>query len=338
MAHTPEKIFEQFDQATQLIQTELNCSYLDAYLENAENMVDGGKVRVEDGLPKPDTVKQLRKIYAKLDFSNLSAEDIRRVLQLSLLKVMTKDAIQANHQMTPDSIGMLIAFLIERIVPLTRAYKIFDPVVGTANLLTTVINHLQSVSHQEVQAFGIDNDDSMLAAASVSVSLQKAPVELFHQDAISNLDIPQSDIAVADLPIGYYPLDENAKNYHTKAEKGHSYVHHLLVEQTMNYLVPGGFAFFIVPSGLFQTKESASFVKWIHSVAFLQGFINLPEDMFNNKQSRKSILILQNHGNGAKQAKQVLLGTFPSLKDQNAFKKFISEINVWVDKSLYSKK
>lgn len=334
MRKTPEQLFEQFDHATELIQSDLDCSYLDAYLENAENTIDGGKVRVEDGLPKPTTVKELETIYNQLDLPHQSSETVRRLLQLSLLKVIQKDTIQPNYQMTPDTIGMLIAYLIEQIVGLDQPSTILDPVVGTGNLLTTVMNYLAKVSKQPVQGYGIDNDESMLAAASVSSELQRLPIQLIHQDAISNLDIPQVDLAVADLPIGYYPLDDNAKNYQTKAASGHSYVHHLLIEQTMNYLVPGGFAFFVVPSDLFKTKESENFVKWIHSVAFLQGFINLPTDMFRNAKAQKSILILQNHGSGAHQAKQVLLGTFPSIKDQRAFRNFMTEINQWVKTSL----
>ncbi len=79
---------------------------------------------------------------------------------------------------------------------------------------------------------------------------------MYHQDAVTALDIPQCDLAISDLPIGYYPLDENAKNYQTRAKEGHSYVHHLLIEQSMNYLKPGAFGVFLVPSSLFQTKES----------------------------------------------------------------------------------
>ena len=45
----------------------MNSSYLDAFLENAENLVDNGKVRVEDGLPKPETVAELNKLYQQLD-------------------------------------------------------------------------------------------------------------------------------------------------------------------------------------------------------------------------------------------------------------------------------
>lgn len=325
-----EDLFKQFDKGTEIMQSELRSSYLDALLENAENLLDNGKVRVEDNVPKESAVKTLTDIYQSLDIENQDRETIRRLLQLSLLKVIRKDAIQANHQMTPDTIGMIIAYLIEQIVKLDHPYRIFDLTVGTANLLTCVMNHLAEVVKQPLEGYGIDNDDSMLAVASVSTGLQKLPVHLYHQDAIQALDIPTCDIAVADLPVGYYPLDQNTVNYRTRAQKGHSYVHHLLIEQSMNYLTPGGWGFFLIPSNLFQTKESKSFVEWIQSVAHLQGLINLPADLFANEAAQKSVLILQRQGGNAKQAAKVLLGNFPSLKNKAAMQKFIAEVDQWV--------
>lgn len=213
-----------------LLQSALNCSYLDAMLENAENIIDDNTVRVEDGVPDKETQEKLKKIYQQLDLQNVKAEAIRQLIQLSFLKVIRKDAIQANHQMTPDTIGLLMAFLIEKVTQSTKLETIFDPAVGTANLLTTVINQLDKDEHNNIKGFGIDNDDSMLSVASVNVALQHANVDLFHQDSVSALDIPQCDLAVSDLPIGYYPLDNNTKDYQTRAKDGHSYVHHLLIE------------------------------------------------------------------------------------------------------------
>ncbi len=37
------------------------------------------------------------------------------------------------------------------------------------------------------------------------------------------------------------------------------------------------------------------------------GMIQLPEELFKNEHSRKSILLLQNHGGTSKQAEEVLL-------------------------------
>lgn len=333
MQRTSQKLFELFDQGTEILQSALRSSYLDAMLENAENVIDG-QVAVEDGVPDQKTVEKLDKLYQELKLKDADAETIRQVIQLSFLKVIRKDAIQANHQMTPDTIGFLMAFLIEKISKLDRPYSIFDPAVGTGNLLTTVMNQLEKSSSEPVHGYGIDNDPSMLEVASASVTLQGLKVDLFHQDAINALDIPECDLAVSDLPIGYYPLDQNTSNYQTRAKEGHSYVHHLLIEQAMNYLRPGGYGVFLVPSNIFQTKESQSFVKWIHSVAYLQGLINLPAELFANPNAQKAILLLQRHGNNSKQAVKVLLGEFPSFKKPKEFSDFMQEINQWVKMNL----
>lgn len=325
-----------FDHGTELLQSALKSSYLDAMLENAENIIDGD-VQVEDGIPGKEMVNQLKKIYQELDLGHADAETVRQVIQLSFLKVIRKDAIQANHQMTPDTIGFLMAFLIEKVTKFKRPYTIFDPAVGTANLLTTVINQLQKNSKEPIHGYGIDNDPSMLEVASVSIALQHLNVDLYHQDAITALDIPQCDLAVSDLPIGYYPLDQNTGNYQTRAKEGHSYVHHLLIEQSMNYLRPGGFGVFLVPSNLFQTKESQSFIKWIQSVAYLQGLVNLPAELFANQSAQKAILLLQRRGGNSEQAKKVLLGEFPSFKQTAEFTKFVREIDHWVATNLNQK-
>lgn len=331
---TPQQLFELFDQGTEILQAALNSSYLDAFLENAENIIDNNTVRVDDGVPDAQTVKRLQQLYQELDLQHVKAEFIRQLIQLSFLKVIRKDAIQANHQMTPDTIGLLMAFLIEKVTKVKDIKTIFDPAVGTANLLTTIINQLKADGDRDIEAYGIDNDEAMLQVASVSIELQHLPVKLYHQDAVTGLDIPQCDLAVSDLPIGYYPLDENAANYQTRAKNGHSYVHHLLIEQAMNYLKPGAFGVFLVPSSLFQTKESQSFVKWIQSVAYLQGLINLPAELFANPQAQKSILLLQRQGGDSKQAGKVLLGEFPPFKDKAKFTAFMGEVSQWVTTNL----
>lgn len=155
-------------------------------------------------MPDAETTEKLTKLYQSIDLSQADRETKRRLLQLGMLKVTQKDAIQATHQMTPDSIGMLMASLIERVTKIDHPYRILDPVVGTANLLTTVMNHLQSVTDQPIEGYGVDNDESMLSVAAVSTQLQDLPVQLYHQDAIRDLDVPQVDLVVADLPVGYY--------------------------------------------------------------------------------------------------------------------------------------
>ena len=144
------------------MQAALNCSYLDAFLENAENIIDHNTVRVDDGVPNEKAVKELQTIYQELDLQNMKSEIIRQIIQLSFLKVIRKDAIQANHQMTPDTIGLIMAFLIEKVTKTKEIKTVFDPAVGPANLLTTVLNQLKVDGDKNIAGFGIENDEDML--------------------------------------------------------------------------------------------------------------------------------------------------------------------------------
>ena len=80
LQQTPQKLFELFDQGTEILQAALRSSYLDAMLENAENIIDG-HVAVEDGVPDQKTVAQLTQLYKELDLPAASPEAIRQVLQ-----------------------------------------------------------------------------------------------------------------------------------------------------------------------------------------------------------------------------------------------------------------
>lgn len=45
--------------------------------------------------------------------------------------------------------------------------------------------------------------------------------------------------------IGFYANDEIAKRYHVASPEGHTYAHHLLMEQSLKYLKKNGIAIFL---------------------------------------------------------------------------------------------
>ena len=139
--------------------------------------------------------------------------------------------------------------------------------------------------------------------------------------------IPQADVIVSDLPVGWYPLDERAEGYETHAKEGHSFVHFLLIEQALDNLKEGGIGMFLIPSSMFESKESLPLLKFIQKNGYLQSLINLPGAMFASKKSEKAILILQKKGN------PVLLGEFPLVKDTKNFEKFMVEVAIWKEKN-----
>ena len=250
-------------------------------------------------------------------------------MQLCLLQAYKREKVQANHQMTPDTIGFLLAYLIEKVGKYTAGLKLLDLTVGTGNLLSAILSTLKKSGWKELDVYGVDNDDTMLALANISAELMQSKTQLVHQDALAELQVPPADIVVADLPIGYYPLDSRVKEYHTSFAKGHSYVHYLLIEQALEQLVAGGWGVFVVPRGMFEAPEAKQLLQLIQAKGYLQGLLNLPQQLFINENSQKSILLLQKKGPHAKQAEPILLGEFPLMKNQLEFVKFMQEIDNW---------
>lgn len=328
-----EALFKVLDQSVTILMKQLSISYVDALIETGENLLSQS-VHVEDGQPDAAQVDKLTKLYQTVNLQQYDAETIRRAIQLALLKAIHNDRVDPNHQMTPDSIGLLTAYLIAKLVGTSTQLSILDIAVGTGNLVTTVINQLQTERTTKVQGYGVDNDDNQLAIAAMSMDLQQSSVELFHQDAIDPLVMPKTTVAIGDLPVGYYPLDERVQNFKTKATNGHSYVHHLMMEQAMDQLQPGGWGVFLVPTTIFQSQESQGLLKWMSTSAYLQGLLNLPTNLFLDQQSQKSIVVLQKHGASAKQAGKVLLGEFPSFEDTKAFEAFTAQIDEWVAQNI----
>lgn len=324
-----EQLFKLLDESSLVLKNELDSSYLDALLETGENLIDGKQARQVEGVPTEAVIERLNRLYAQWEKDEVTPEKIRKAFQLALLKGAKVDNLQANHQMTPDAIGFIMSYIIEKMIgDEATKIRIFDPAVGTANLLSTIYNHL-TLKNIVVEAEGVDIDDLLLSLASVLIGLQRQSIKLIHQDAIQDLLVDPVDVVVSDLPVGFYPLDERVTDFKTKAKTGHSYAHHLLIEQSVHYLKPGGVGVFLVPSQLFETEEAPALTKFIQETIYLQGMLHLPKELFKTEHSRKSILLIQKKGAEAKQAKQVLLAQIPDFKNQAAMLRFMNEVDTW---------
>lgn len=163
-----------------------------------------------------------------------------------------KESVQPNHQMTPDAVGMLVGYLVNKFVT-KPSYLLLDPAIGTGNLLTTVINQQEG---KAIESIGIEIDDLLIKLAYINANLQQHPIQLYNQDSLEPLFIELADAVVSDLPVGYYPNDVRANDFQLKSEKGHSYAHHLFIEQSIKYTKEGGYLFFLIPNGLFESEES----------------------------------------------------------------------------------
>jgi len=246
-----------------------------------------------------------------------------------LLKGGQKDQLQPNHQLTPDALGFLFTYLVEE---LSRDEKtsltVADLAVGSGNLLATVVLNLAAAGYQ-VSGLGVDIDDTLLAVAAVNEQWMDAPLKLYHQDSLQHLLVDPVGITIADLPVGYYPNDEQAKEFLVAASEGHTYAHHLLMEQSMRYTKEDGYGLFLVPENFLETEQTENLTNWLTKKVYLQAVLKLPETLFKNENSRKSLILIQNQGPKSQQAKEVLVAVLPTLKDVGALQKFFTQFSTW---------
>ena len=322
-----EVLFQVLDETSQLLQKEMDIPYLEALAETGENIFQN-QITQED--LSDVTKKRLEKKYIEINQLSYTSEDIRKAFQLACLKGMRKTT-QPNHQLTPDSIGMFVSYLIRKFFRTTpRNFSILDPAVGTGNFLTTVLNQL---NWPDVRSQGVEIDDLLIRLAYVNANLQNHPLELYRQDSLRPLFIDPVDCVICDLPIGFYPGD--ASDYVLKADEGHSYSHHLFIEQSTRYTKPGGYLFFLVPNTLFTSPEAGKLREYVKNHHHIQAFIHLPETMFKNKDAAKSLFVLQKQGEEIKPPKEVLMAILPSMTDRQAMESVLARMERWFTENKY---
>ncbi|RHW40748.1 class I SAM-dependent methyltransferase [Neobacillus notoginsengisoli] len=320
-----EQLFTVFNETTSILQEELSCTYLEALAETGENLFHGSVLQEEIS---EINAKRLKKSYEKIHLSAFAKEDIRKAFQLAILKGM-KENVQPNHQMTPDSVGMLIGYLVQKFVR-HPVFRLLDPAVGTGNLLTSVTNQQMD---KQVEGIGMEIDDVLIKLAYVNANLQEQSVQLFHQDSLQPIFIDPVDAVIADLPVGYYPDDERAAEYKLAAAEGHSYAHHLFIEQSINATKPGGYLFFVIPNGLFESPEAPKLRSFFKESAHIQGILQLPLSMFKSEKAAKSILILQKAGEDTRPPKEALLVNLPALSNPAGTEKILTRISQWISEN-----
>ncbi|WP_216828941.1 class I SAM-dependent methyltransferase [Alkalihalobacterium elongatum] len=315
-----EKLFVAIDESAELLKEELDITYLEALAEAGENFFQGEVVQELTSATK----KQLEQRLTQIDLETLQKEEVRKALQLAVLKGM-KEATQPNHALTPDTVAIFISYLVNKLTSKIDEVTIGDPAVGTGNLLTAVLNGLP----KKARSYGLEADETLLHLAFVSANLQQQEIELYHQDSIRPLGLSPVDVIISDLPVGYYPNDDVAAGYELKAKEGRSFVHHLMIEKSIELTKENGYLVFLIPNFLFESDQAPALNTYLKEKTIILGLLQLPQTMFKNAQHGKSVLLLQKKGTEAVQPRQALLAEMPSFSRQDALADMLKQIDRW---------
>ncbi|WP_085060166.1 class I SAM-dependent methyltransferase [Staphylococcus haemolyticus] len=300
-----EKLFKTLDEKAKALNEQNGQSFI-------ENL----------GLAMEDVYSNKRELLEQA-----TLQDRRKAFQFAYLSLMQEETIQANHQITPDSIGLILGFLVQKFTENNEELHVVDIASGAGHLSASVNEVLKdtTIMHHLIEV------DPVLSRVSVHLaSFLEIPFDVYPQDAIMPLPLEEADIVIGDLPIGYYPLDERSHEMQLGFKEGHSYSHYLLIEQAITALKQSGFAFLVVPSNIFEDDNVKQLENFIATETEMQAFLNLPKTLFKNENARKSILILQKKKSNETKPVEVLLANIPDFKNPNQFQGFIGELNTWM--------
>src|SRR5699024_1415315 len=105
-----EVLYEWFDGMNELVQQYANEPYLDRLIMTMEMALDQKPFEEMDDLLS----KKVEQALKELNLSAFQSEEIRKALQLAILKGM-KEATQDQHLMTPDTVALLVGYLAQKL-------------------------------------------------------------------------------------------------------------------------------------------------------------------------------------------------------------------------------
>lgn len=327
-----EVLYPKYESAVLKLQEILKTDFTNALIETFDNLEDDS-VKVENDVPTKAQISELEEIYHGLEYDDLTPENRQTIFYLLSVAAINRDNLDYNLAVTPANIDVAVALVMSKFATDLSNLTVVDPVVGTGHFLYSILAEYQPNLKKNMKVIGIDNNPDLLNMADINSKLFNQDTELVLQDSLEEWPVESADVIVGEFPVGYYPNDENAKNFDFVKEEGHSFTHELLVEQIVKYLKPDGLAFLVVPAVLLQSETAANFVQWLVKKVYLDAIIDFPDDLFTESSMKKSLLVLQNHGPESKPVENILLARLGNLKDKQTLVDFNSQLNKWSQKN-----
>ena len=318
--NTIENLYDIIDEMSMLLVEHANLHYLDALCAASTNIM------AADVLQEVDTEIEIKlfNLGKQLSEIEFEVEEVRKALQLALLKGMKADRVSLDN-ITPDSIALIIGHLVSKLAPSLGRLSLADFTIGTGNLLTAVLN---TFSDPPAETYGVDVDYQMLELSKMMADMLRIDVQFFHQSSTHPIAIGKVDVIIGDLPTEGNVDDADLSS--KLAEEGCNYLPYLLVENHLNYLADGGYAIYIIGNDFFSQEYVAKFHEIMTSSASIGMLLQLPESLFKDSSKQKSILVIRKHAEGCALVEEVLVASFPDFGNTRELREMLMKIEKWI--------
>ncbi|GAK12932.1 LOW QUALITY PROTEIN: adenine-specific methyltransferase [Geomicrobium sp. JCM 19039] len=316
-----DQLFHTLDTMTEILTEEGHGQYLEALAQTGENLFRGEILQepLSDG-----AMDNMDALFKQVHDTSIEKETVRKAFQLAIIKGM-KQSVQPHHAMTPDGIAVFSSYLIQRLIGADQKVTVYDPAVGTGNLLTAVMNHTDNIEKRH----WAEVDESLINLAYVMSNLQQYDLELLQMDSVREQGIPDVDLILSDLPIGIYTNDDVVESFESKPDDARMPAEYALIENSLKSLKLGGIGLYLIPNDMFSRDHSENFRAFMKREAITLGMLQLPVSMFKAEKHQKSIWMIQKKGPGVTAPSQALLAELPSFQRADALSDMMTRINDW---------
>ncbi|TVP95930.1 MAG: class I SAM-dependent methyltransferase [Acholeplasmatales bacterium] len=301
------RVHTYIDTVATRYKTHQNALYLEGVCVALEYLLDQEVSTVNDVA----LLEAIKQAAAAIEAVALDKETVRKAVQLALLHGF-KEAQITNAQMTPDTVGIFLSYLIGKLYPKNPPKRVFDPLVGTGNLLATLALHgapLETI-------IGVDDDPLMARIARNVLDALDLRNQIYLQDTLTFAG-PEVDLMVSDFPP--HPRDGSKP-----------YLPYYVILHHLRHLKVGHYAIFIIENDFFDHAKGQTFRAMLAEDAHLFGLIKLDESLFSTMP--KSLLIIKKKIDAEEKLDDFLLVDLPAFTDQAAFARSLQTMDRWFKK------
>ena len=266
MSKKVDKFYDLIDKACLVYYDEFKMDYLEAFIKVAKDLTD----EFDEGRLSDKAIDKLNGIYHKIEEDSFLNEEVRLACELIIVKGLKHRNLVLDF-ITPDVINYLYTYIVRAILSHTN-YKnkkelvILDTVLGTGNLLQTIINNVDKV---EISGVGIDYDELL-------IHTDKALSDLIDNKLVINYQDEKNDnYQYADIVIGDFGNVDG--------------VYDIILKRAIN-LPDDGYFIYLIDNDFF-TKCSEKTRDEIRKVFTIIGLIVLPDNFTSSGHVGKSIIV-----------------------------------------------
>ena len=305
-----ETAFELLLENVQTIENDLGTHAYDALIEQNSYYL-GAEVANEVIIKNNEKLRAL----------NLSKEEWRRAFQFLFIKLGQLEALQANHQFTPDAIGFIILYLLEGLTK-DDQLDVLEIGSGTGNLAETLLNN----SQKTLNYMGMEVDDLLIDLSASIADVVNSSAVYIQEDAVRPHILKESDVIIS-APTCCTTLMMRLRVVSRLQQLVNTPMPiTLLMEQSLKYLKKDGIAILLAPTNLLTSPQSDLLKKWLSGYADIIAVITLPEAAFGNKHNMKSIFVLKKQ---TENAPETFVYPLSDLQNPEILKDFTENFQKW---------